>query len=114
MNLAGQIQALSNSPELNAELKQYKQELDAGQFTQEEYPIEMTKAYQQINTIHDRAFKLGHLAWIHKNRQFTKMGAHQNQVENMILYGNMKGAAESAKVLKKRKEEAAELIKMNK
>ena len=113
-NLAGQLQALSVSPELNKELKEYKQQLDAGQFTQEEFPIEMTKAYQQINTIHDRAFKLGHLAWVHKNKQFTEMGAHQNQVENMILFGNMKGAGESAKVLKKRKEETKELIRMNK
>ena len=114
MKLAGQLQALSENPEINKELKEYKQQLDANQFTQEEYPIEMTKAYQQINAIHNRAFKLAHLAWVHKNQKHISDGAHKQQIQNLILYGDMKGAAKSAKVRKKRDKETKELIKMNK
>ena len=114
MNLAGQVQALSESPELNAEMKEYKRQLDAGQFSQEEFPIEHTKVYHELNLIHDRAFKLGHLAWVHKNLQNTKSGALKNQVENQILYGDIKGAAKSADALRKQNKEVKELIKMNK
>ena len=114
MNLPGQIQALSESPELNAELQEYKQQLDAGQFTQAEFPVEKTAAYRELNAIHDRAFKLAHLAWVHKNLQHTRGGALKNQVENQILYGDIKGAAESATALRKQNKEVKELIKMNK
>jgi hypothetical protein len=49
MNLAGQIQALSESPELNAEMKEYKQQLDAGQYSQAEFPVESTRVYKQLD-----------------------------------------------------------------
>jgi len=114
MNLPGQIQALSESPELNAEMKEYKQQLDAGQFSQAEFPVEHTQVYKELDAIHDRAFKLAHLAWVHKNLQFTKSGALKNQVQNQILYGDMKGAAKSAEALRKQNKEVKELIKMNK
>jgi len=114
MKLAGQIQALSEIPELNKEMKEYKRQLDAGQFSQAEFPVENTKVYQQLDLIHDRAFKLAHLAWIHKNLQHTRSGALRNQVENQILYGDIKGAAKSADTLRKQNKEVKNLIKMNK
>ena len=114
MNLAGQIQALSENPELNAEMKEYKRQLDAGQYSQAEFPVEHTKVYKQLDLIHDRAFRLAHLAWVHKNLQNTRSGALKNQVQNQILYGDMKGAAESAEALRKQNKEVKELIKMNK
>ena len=114
MKLAGQIQALSESPELNAELKEYKRQLDAGQYSQAEFPVEHTKVYKQLDLIHDRAFTLAHRAWVHKNLQGTIGAALKNQIENRILYGDMQGAAEGAKVLRKRNEEVKEFIKMNK
>ena len=114
MKLAGQIQALSENPELNAEMKEYKRQLDAGQYSQEEFPIEHTKVYKQLDMIHDRAFKLAHLAWVHKNLQNTRGGALKNQVQNQILYGDIKGEAKSADALRKQNKEAKELIKMNK
>jgi len=114
MKLAGQIQALSENPELNKEMREYKRQLDAGQFSQAEFPVENTKVYKQLDMIHDRAFRLGHLAWTHKNLQNTRSGALKNQVQNQILYGDIEGAAKSADALRKQNKEVKELIKMNK
>ena len=112
--LAGQIEALRLNPKINNELKEYKKNLDAGQFTQEEYPIEMTKAYRELSRIHDQAYDLAHLAWFHKYHRHTTSGQLDRQVENLILYGDMDKAAQGAKVLREQRKQVKELIEMDK
>jgi len=112
--LAGQIQSVAVSRRLNQELLDYKRRLDAGQFTQEEFPIEMTETYRLLDKIHDKAYNMAHNAWLHKNLKSTKAAVLKEQVQNQIIYGNIDKAADNAQTYKNEKEDYKELINMNK
>ena len=114
LGLAGQIEALRLNPQINAELAEYKKQLDAGQFKQEEFPIQSTSAYKQLDLMHNRAYKLAHMAWLHKYQMNTPAADIKNQLQNQLLYGDIKGAAQTSKAYKEEKERVKDLIKMNK
>ena len=64
--------------------------------------------------MHNRAYKLAHMAWLHKYQMNTPAADIKNQLQNQLLYGDIEGAAQTSKAYKEERKRVKDLIKMNK
>ena len=80
---------------------------ERGNLTQKEYPISSTFIHQELDRIHDIAFKNAWLALEQENRYYRPVGLLEKYKKKQIESGNLEAAGQTQKQIQ-------ELLKLSK